>query len=70
MFIIKLLQFFLMDILLTLTLINQAQFLICDSGKKFQNDLDYQDLMLATVRSFMNLFISNVRVLVFLVRLP
>jgi hypothetical protein len=70
MFIIKLLQFFLIDILLTLTLINQAQFLICDSGKKFQNDLDDQDLMLATVRSFMNLFISNVRVLVFLVRLP
>jgi hypothetical protein len=68
MFIIKLLQFFLIDVLLTLALIKQAQFLICDSGKKFQNDLDDQDLMLATVRSFMNLFISNL--LVFLVRLP
>jgi hypothetical protein len=32
-----------------LTLIKQTKFLICDSSGKFQNDLDDQDLMLATV---------------------
>jgi hypothetical protein len=28
------------DVLLTLALIKQAKFLICDSSGKFQNDLD------------------------------
>jgi hypothetical protein len=37
---------------LTLGLIKQAKFLICDSSGKFQNDLDDQDLMLATVCGF------------------
>jgi hypothetical protein len=50
MFKIKLRQFSLIDVLLTLALIQQAKFLICDSSRKFQNDLDNQDLMLATVR--------------------
>jgi hypothetical protein len=40
---------FFIDVLLTLALIKQAKFLICDSSGKFQNDLDDQDLMLATV---------------------
>jgi hypothetical protein len=48
MFTIKLYQFFLIDVLLTLALIKQATFLICDSRGKFQNDPDDQDLMLAT----------------------
>jgi hypothetical protein len=30
-------------------IIKQAKFLICDSSGKFQNNLDDQDLMLATV---------------------
>jgi hypothetical protein len=41
---------FLNDVLLTLAVIKQAKFLICDSSAKFLNDLDDQDLMLATVR--------------------
>jgi hypothetical protein len=48
MFRIKLIHFFI-GILLILALLKQAKFLICDSGGKFQNDLDDQDLMLATV---------------------
>jgi hypothetical protein len=42
---------FFIDVLLTLALIKQAKFLICDSKEKFQNDLDDQDLILATVPS-------------------
>jgi hypothetical protein len=42
---------FFIDVLLTLALIKQAKFLICDSSGKFQNDLDDQDLMLTTVRT-------------------
>jgi hypothetical protein len=52
MFKIKLRQFFFIDVLLKLPLIKQAKFLICDSSGKFQNDLDDQDLMLATVHIF------------------
>jgi hypothetical protein len=38
-----------------MALIKQATFLICDSSRKFQNDLDDQDLMLATVPTFLSL---------------
>jgi hypothetical protein len=40
---------FFIDVLSTLALIKRAKFLICGSSGKFQNDLDDQDLMLATV---------------------
>jgi hypothetical protein len=40
---------FLNDVLLTLAVIKQAKFFICNSSGKFQNDLGGQDLMLATV---------------------
>jgi hypothetical protein len=49
MFGVKLSQFFFIDVLLALVLIKQANFLICNSSGKFQNDLDGQDLMLASV---------------------
>jgi hypothetical protein len=42
-----------MDVLLILAQIKQAKFVICDSSGKFQNDLDDQDLMLATVQCFL-----------------
>jgi hypothetical protein len=45
----KTLKIFLIDVLLTLPLIKQAKFFICHSGK-FQDDLDDQDFMLATVQ--------------------
>jgi hypothetical protein len=35
-------------------IIKQAKFLICDSSGKFQNDLDDQDLMLATVPAYVS----------------
>jgi hypothetical protein len=46
----KTLAIFLIDVLLTLAVINQAKILICNSSGKFQNDLEDQELMLATVR--------------------
>jgi hypothetical protein len=45
----KTLTLFFIDVLLTLALIKQATSLICDSSGKFQNDLDDQNLMVATV---------------------
>jgi hypothetical protein len=45
----KTLTIFFIDVLLTLALMKQEFFLICGSSGKFQNDLDDQDLMLATV---------------------
>jgi hypothetical protein len=49
MFGVKFWQFFLIDVLLTLAVIKQAEFLICNSSGKFQNDFGDQDLILATV---------------------
>jgi hypothetical protein len=59
MFEIKLLIFFLGDVLWTLALIKQVKFLICDSCGKFQSDLDDQDLMLATVHYMFFLQINS-----------
>jgi hypothetical protein len=53
------LTIFLTDVLLTLALIKQAKFFICDSSGKCQNDLDDQDLMLATVHTYIIFFFSR-----------
>jgi hypothetical protein len=52
---------FLNDVLLTLAVIKQAKFLICDSSVcKFLNDLDDQNLILATRDSTYSYYLKSV----------